>query len=800
VHTNPDPGLCYHCGEAVPPGIDFQVLINGQARAMCCPGCLAVAQLIAGSDLESFYQLRTEFSARPDTATAIDQHYGIYDEEDNRRDFVSVTDSGLSQARLLVTGISCAACTWLIEKSLLRLPGVTHAEVNLAQHCLTLCWEQQHTPLSQVFRQLESLGYSGHPWHAERGAQLMQQEQRLALRQLAVAGVAMMQVGMFAIALHAGDLQGMAGEYRSLLRWVSLLIATLVVFFSARPFFRSAWLNLRHGNLVMDLPVALAIGLAWSASAWATVRAEGQVYFDSVAMFTFFLLLARYLERRTRQRELLHQTDLPSLLPKSVSRRVDQGWENVPSMRLEVDDTVQLAPGNAIPADGRILAGSASVDEAAFSGEHAPRNLTEGDMAWAGTLLLEGSPLYRITAAGHATRVAQTLNLMNRSLQGKPRVELLADRIAAYFVGAVLLVAAAVSWYWWRQQPDQALWVCLSVLVVSCPCALALATPAALSRAATHLRSRGLVLLGKNSLQQLNSTDVVIFDKTGTLTHGSFSLQSSQVFGNLDVDTCLALAAALEQHSNHPAGQAFPVATLDILLENVANRPGEGVSGEYQQREVRIGSAGFCRQLNPLLTPCPAATGYWIALCDAGQTLAWFLLQDTLRPEAEALVNNLRQRGLRVELLTGDSSEQGAVVASQLSMDAQHSGQSPARKLEYIAALQAQGKHVTMVGDGLNDAPVLARADTSVAVSGATDLAKARADIIIVNPDLGSLDLCFSVALRATRIIRQNITWALAYNAMMIPLAASALVPPWAAAIGMSASSLLVVGNSMRLR
>ncbi|MCX2981876.1 cadmium-translocating P-type ATPase [Halieaceae bacterium IMCC14734] len=793
------PTTCFHCGEAVPRDYTLTALIDGIEQPMCCPGCRAVAGMIAASGLESFYTLRTDFAPRPEVDTPISDAYTLFDEPENHSGFVSMVSPDIHEARLLIAGISCAACTWLIENSLRNLPGVVSAELNLAQHSLRVQWQESELKLSRIFHSIATLGYQPYPWKLSLGAELIATEQRQSLRQLAVAGLGMMQVGMFAIALHAGEIQGIADEYRSLLRWVSLIVSSVVVVYSARSFFRNAWINLRQKHLVMDTPVALAIGLAWTASAYATFTNSGQVYFDSVSMFTFFLLLGRFVERRTRQQELLRQIDLQSLLPTTARKAVDGDWQQVPCHALNTGDTLLLNAGTQVPADGRLLVGTASVDEAALTGEHQPRAVCPGDTVSAGTVLLEGNPQLEVLAAGDATRIAQTLALSDVAQQHKPPIALLADHIASYFVAAILFIAGAVAWYWWQQDPQRALWVTLSVLVVSCPCALALATPAALARASTALKRRGLLLCKESVLEKLRGIDTVLFDKTGTLTRGDLTLASTHTFANTDEQLCQQLAAALEQYSNHPAARAFGDSGSVQLVQPV-NTPGRGVSASWQGQHYRIGSAEYARELNPGLLQHPATEGYWIVLCSATATLAWFRLRDQVRPEAASIVAELKRLGLRVELLTGDSSSAGSELAAKLSMDDCHSGQSAAQKLEYLRQKQAAGHRVLMVGDGLNDAPVLAAADVSIAVSGATDLAKARADAIVINNRLQPLLDGFIYSKRCFHIIYQNIAWALAYNASLIPLAAAGMVPPWAAAIGMSLSSLLVVTNSLRLK
>ncbi len=788
---------CYHCGEAVPPGAEFSVEIDGRAQPMCCPGCQAVARLISGSGLQSFYRLRTSLN---DTAPPLPETnlYLAYDDPANQADFVTALDHGRARAQLLLGGVSCAACTWLIEKALLANPAVNAASVNLAQQSLAVEFDPDRLAVSDLFQQLLALGYDPHPWQLSRGAEMLQREQRSALRELAVAGLAMMQVGMFGIALHAGDIQGIAPEYRSLMRWVSLIIASIVVLYSARSFFRNAWINLRHGRLVMDLPVALAIGLAYVASGWATLRNTGEVYFDSIAMFTFFLLLGRFLERQVRQREFLRQTDLHSLLPVACLRREGSEWVTAPTRSIASGDVLMLRAGDVIPADGEVIAGAGAVDEAAFTGEHFPRSLSSGDRVAAGTVLREGGAEMRVETDAAGSRLAAMLSLLSRAGDQKPALAILADRVAARFVAAVLLIATAVASYWWINEPEKALWITLSVLVVSCPCALALATPTALTAATAFLRRRGLLLTGENSLEALSQCSHIIFDKTGTLTRGQ--LRRRQVRTERSEQDVLALAAALEQHGRHPIAHAFADITPAAGVENVTVVPGRGLRGEYQGEGLAIGSPGFVAETCPTLPSPPDEPGHWVALASAREWLAWIALEDTTRDDAKATIDALHGRGLSVELLTGDPSEAGPELAAHLGLASERHGVTPEEKLDHIRALQAQGHRVAMVGDGLNDAPVLAAADCAFAVNQATDLAKSSADAILLGQSLAPLDLAFDTAERCRRIIRQNIGWALGYNSLAVPLAAMGWVPPWAAAIGMSASSLLVVLNSLRLK
>jgi len=791
---------CYHCGEQVPAGVSLSIDIGAEPRPMCCPGCRAVAGLIAANGLDNFYQQRTAFSERPDQQPdeTLDQ-YLIYDDPEVAASFTATETDGLLTAQLLLGGITCAACTWLIEQSLSRLPGVNRALVNLQQSKLDIRFDPAQLRLSQVFSEVESLGYRPRPFQASGQRQQMAEEYRLELRRLAVAGLGMMQVGMFAIALHAGDIQGIDSRYQGLLRWVSLLVASFIVFYSARPFFSAAWRHLRQGALVMDLPVALAIGLAWLASAWATITGTGQVYFDSVVMFTFFLLLGRFLERRVRQRHALTWFNAESTLPGAVTARRGEHWVTVPRIQLQAGDTILVKAGDTVPVDGQIVDGGSAVKEDTFNGEHLPRAVSVGDTIYAGTVNVEGALQARVLGDYKESRLAALQRSVELAQTEKPQLAKLADRIAAWFVAGILLVTTATAVVWSQLAPDQAFWVTLSVLVISCPCALALATPAALTSAASALRAAGVIVRGENALESLSRTTHLLFDKTGTLTEGALAIADIRPVGDISAEEILAIGAALQHFSTHPIARAFASSTGAPGFEAVDYQVGAGLQACREGVTYRMGSAEFCRELAPLLPAAPDQQLYWIALCREGAPLAWIGLNDHSRKEAGAVIASAQAAGLRVELLTGDSSSQGPLLARRLGMDAANHGLAPQQKMAHVRQLQTTGAVVTMVGDGLNDAPVLSLADASFAVAGATDLARTQADFVIVGGDLHAVTNTWRKARQCRRIILQNFGWALGYNICAIPLAAMGFIPPWAAAIGMSLSSLLVVANSLRL-
>ncbi|MEH6611018.1 MAG: heavy metal translocating P-type ATPase [Halioglobus sp.] len=791
---------CYHCGEAVPDWPSYRATIGGIDQAMCCPGCKAVAELIDSSGMAQFYQQRTAFNDKPLPADSADNsQFQAYDLAELQATFTTVDAHGNATASLLLGGISCAACTWLIETSLGKIPGVIRSNVSLQHSKLEVAYDPQLVKTSALFAKVSALGYAVQPYEASVQRDQLITENRRDLRRLAVAWLGMMQVGMFGIALHAGDLQGMAVEYQSLLRWVSLLVASFVVYFSARPFFESAWRHLRQGALVMDLPVALAIGIAWLASAVATMTGRGQVYFDSVVMFTALLLLARYFEHSVRRRDNLDWLDVQSNLPLTVTLRQGDSWTSALRQSLTSGASVLIKPGATIPVDGEIMDGDSAVDEQTFTGEQLPRAVGVGDAIFAGTVNLEGALEVRASGNFADTRLARLQRSSQLGRQGKPELAQLADRLASKFVAAILLITCSTALVWSFIDPSRALWVALSVLVISCPCALSLATPSALASAAAALRRSGIMVSGDNALASLAQTTHLVCDKTGTLTEGKFSIERIVILGSLSEDTVLSTAACLQQYSNHPIAQAFKDSPARNEATEVDYVVGAGIAGTLNDCRYRMGSEAFCRELQTSLPAPPDTRGYWIALVSEQQVLAWIDFNDPLREEATAVLQQAKKQGLTLIMLTGDSGQQGQYLAARLGIEDFQTGLSPEQKMARVEQLQDTGAVVTMVGDGLNDAPVLARANTSIAMANAADLTRTQADLVIVDGGLETVTLAMQKAKFCRRVVLQNFAWALAYNLCAIPLAVSGMVAPWMAAVGMSLSSLLVVANSLRL-
>ncbi|MWV16741.1 cadmium-translocating P-type ATPase [Pseudomonas sp. L-22-4S-12] len=790
---------CYHCGLPVPAGSRFEARVLGETRALCCPGCQAVAEAIVAGGLENYYRHRSDSAINPQALPkALSDELELYDRSEVQQPFVQ-HQGELSETVLLIEGISCAACGWLIEKHLRTLHGVAEANLNLSNQRLQVRWADSQLPLSQLLKELRKIGYAGHPWQADAASARLAEENRKALRQIGVAGLLWMQVMMAAMATWPEFNIDLSPELDKILRWTSLFLTTPIVFYCCGQFFRGALRDLRTRHLTMDVSVSLAIGGAYLTGIWSTVTGIGELYFDAVGMFALFLLAGRYLERRARERTAAATAQLVNLLPASCLRLDQAGQSQRILLReLRVGDHVLVPPGGLLPADGCIHSGQSSVDESLLTGEYLPLPRAEGDSVTAGTLNVESPLTVEVQALGADTRLSAIVRLLERAQADKPRIAELADRVAQWFLLIVLGVAAVVGLVWWQIDSERAFWIVLALLVATCPCALSLATPTALTTATGSLHKLGLLLTRGHVLEGLKQIDTVIFDKTGTLTEGRLTLDRILTLREFDSDACLALAAALEHGSEHPIARAFGHSQQGA--QQLRSEPGQGLEGVVDGRRLRIGQPAYVAALAARSAPpIPGEHGQWLLLGDERGPLAWFVLDDRLRADAAQLLAACRAQHWNIILLSGDSSPMVGEVARQLGIDDARGGLTPDAKLAVLQQLHQDGHRVLMLGDGVNDVPVLAGADISVAMGSATDLAKTSADAVLLSNRLGSLVQAFAMARRTRRIIVENLAWASLYNGLVLPFAAAGWVTPLWAAFGMSVSSLLVVLNALRL-
>jgi Cu2+-exporting ATPase len=811
---------CFHCGLPVPSGAHYTAVIDGQRQPMCCHGCQAVAEAIVAAGLTDFYRHRTAPSRRAEDLIP-EQLRGLelYDRPDLQKSFVRAEGEHVREAALILGGIVCAACVWLNERHVGHLPGVLEFRVNYSTHRARVRWDERQIKLSDILAAIAAIGYIAHPFDPNRQEALQKRERAVALRRLAVAGLGSMQVMMLAVGLYVGDYQGMEDWIREFLRWICLILTVPVVTYSAQSFYSAAWRDLRRRQLGMDVPVALAILAAFAASLWYTWQGGGEVYYDSVTMFVFFLLTGRFLEMTVRHRAGQISEALVRMLPATATRLDATGGETVvPIAELAPGDRVLVRPGETLPADGRITEGASSVDESLLTGESLPLPKRAGEALIGGSVNVDSPLVMRVEKVGADTVLSAIVRLLDRAQGEKPRLALLADRIAGWFVAALLAVAAVVLAAWWSLSDfDTAFRVTLSVLVVTCPCALSLATPTAIVAATGALTRLGVLTTRGHALETLARATHVIFDKTGTLTFGRPQVAAVETIDGLEARRGLALAAALERGSEHPVGRALAEAAGERALAatELHNTPGSGIEGQIEGRRYRVGRPEFVAALSACTPRLRVGEGLgvmalerddldaastWVALGDETGLLAWFQLTDTLRPGAAAAVAALRARGLAVELLSGDRPDAVAHIAREVEIATAAGGMSPQDKLERLRELQRQGAVVAMVGDGVNDAPVLAAAQVSLAMGGGTQLAHATADMILLSEKLEHLVSGVDMARRTLTIMRENFAWAIGYNLIALPLAAGGWLTPWMSAIGMSFSSLLVVVNALRLR
>ena len=792
---------CFHCGEPLPPTPLFAVL-EGRREPVCCAGCAAAAELIAGGGLAAYYTHREAYAPRP--AASVDPAWLAFDRAALAAELVARGVDGSRSLSLLVEGVRCAACAWLIERTLGAMPGVRRAQLNPMTARLVLELDPAQPPLSALFGRLAALGYRPHPGSATTEA-ASAAERRALLKRLAVAGLGAMQTMMYGVALWFGLWSDMDLATRQYLEWVSLLITTPVVLYAAAPFLRGALAQLAARRPGMDVPIALAVVLAYLASLWNTLLGAWPVYYDSLSMFVFLLLTGRYLELAARAQAGDVAGSLARLLPTVATRLDADGPRCVGRIELLPGDRVLVRPGEVVPSDAILLSAEAQLDESLLTGESASVAHRVGAELLGGSVNLGGPFEARVLRVGAQALVAQVGAMLARAQAERPPTALAADRIALGFVIAVLLLAAATGLWWWHADAGRAVAVTLAVLIATCPCALGLAMPAAHTCATGCLARAGVFVTRGRALDALADATDVAFDKTGTLTLGRPVLVRTETLRDgLDPGAALALAAALERASEHALARAFPPSTVEATAIEVV--PGSGVEGEVAGRRLRIGAPIWVMAL--VGTTAPAATSSDDAtdrdsvalLGDARGPLARFTFRDALREDAGATVQALRALGLELHLWSGDAAAPVARVAAELGItDARHR-LTPAAKLDALRALQAQGRRVLVVGDGVNDAPVLAGADAAVAIGRGSALAQTQADAVLAGERLAPLAIALRHARRTRAVVRENLRWALAYNLLVLPVAAAGLLDPWFAALGMSASSLLVVANALRLR
>lgn len=774
---------CHHCGEPLAGG----PAVTADGAAFCCEGCAAAAAWIQDADLGSYYRLRSANGNRVqadrldleswDRAELLDEHSRVID---GGREIVLLTD-----------GMRCAACAWLIDRALAREAGVLDTTANAVTGRIRIAWDPARTTLSALLQRLAMLGYRPYLATGDAREQARLSERRRWLLRLGVAGLGSLQAMMLAEALYLDVNATMPLPTRDLFRWLTFLVSTPVVFYSGWPFLAGMARELRARHVGMDTLIASSTLLAYVASLVETIRGGTHVWYDAAVMFVFLLLAARMLEQRARNVATAQVDALARAQPVFAIRERDDGTrESVPPSALRVADVVCVSAGEGVPADGVLLDAAADFEEALLTGESRPVRRHAGETVYAGTTCRERPARLRVTATGTATRLSQLAELVDRAQGHRPPLARLADRVGRHFVVSLLLLAICVYIGWRFHQPERAFEVTLALLVISCPCALSLSVPAVLAAAHGALARCGVLATRPEALDTLARATDVVFDKTGTLSDGRPARVAVDVFETLDAEAATRVVAALEKDSGHPIATAFADVDARDAATSVVARAGLGVEGDVGGRHWRFGRADWAAARDD-------DGALWLG--DGRQGVARFTLDEKARDDAAAAVAALRGQGLRIHLASGDGDAAVRRLAHVLGIDATLARQSPEEKLAYVRQLQAQGRIVAMVGDGMNDAPVLAGADVSIAMGEGAPLAQQAADLVATGPSLLRIADAVRIARLSRRRVKQNLLWSAGYNLLAVPLAAAGLVTPWIAALGMAVSSLVVTLNALRL-
>jgi Cu2+-exporting ATPase len=798
---------CFHCGDPIPDDLDLIVEIDNQAEAMCCFGCEAVAKQLIEFGLTDYYRHRTRLPEKPESLVpeALTK-LTVFDNPHIQSEFVSDNDDSTKEAKLIIEGISCPACVWLIESRISKLNGVNQANVNYSTQRCRISWYEEVISLSEILTAITKLGYEALPYNHKQRELAYENERKAQLIRLGIAGLFGMQVMMIAIALYFGEASGIEKQYRIFFHWISLLLTLPVLLFSGRPLFIGAYRDIKNKRPGMDIPITLGLSIAFCSSLWSTFQQNGHVYYDSIVMFIFFILGGRFFEFMSRKKSTAYLDKVSSILPLYANRiRSNGDTEIVELNSLSISDKVLVKPGEIIPVDGVIYEGCSSVNESIVTGESLPITKSPGMNVIGGSTNTE-SPLYiRVNNIGEHTVLSNISRIIDNASNSKPATVLLANRIVSVFISCLVLIACLVALYWYHADQNQWLAITIAVLVVSCPCALSLATPTALSSAAMILMRNGIALINNDSIEEIEKSNCYVFDKTGTLTIGKLELEHLDIINkDFNRDDVLEIAAALESASEHPLAKAITRAALNIRTihaSKITNSPGQGIRGEING-EWFIGTEQFINKncseiiINQNINDSPLRK---IFLANSKSVIAALYFNDELRDTSQDLIHYLKNQEKRIILMSGDHESIVKQIADKLDIEEYQAELKPEDKLNNIAKLQQQGNQVCMVGDGINDAPAFAQANVAIAMTDASDITKLNADMLLLNNRIDTLKTMLRIILKTNRTIKINYSWALVYNLTALPFAMAGYVAPWMAALGMSLSSLIVVVNATRI-
>lgn len=810
--TNPPSSThsCFHCGLPVDDRNRVVNTIQGEHREFCCHGCSSVCEMIYDSGLEGFYQ-RTPDGQLLAPPPEPPQETGLYDIDEVQSEFVHEMGN-VRDMHLIVEGIHCSACVWLIERSMAKLPGLIDVKVNLANKRLFVRWDNTQIKISSIIEHLGQLGYAATPFNPESAEGAIQKQNRALLLRMAFAAFTMMNLLWVSIALYSGADEG---EFKQLFHWVGFCLATPTLLYSGWPFLRGAYTGLRHLNLTMDVPIAIGATATYSYSVFITFSQAtvGEVYYDTVVNFIFVILVGRFLEAKSKRHAVAATQRLMDLQPRVANVIRDSETHIVPIRAIQLDETILVKPGDKIPVDGTVIDGESSVDESLLSGESVPVRKQAGDMLSAGTVNLNNALKVKVTATLRNTSLGKIISLVEEAQASKAPIQCIADQIVPWFVAITLMLASFTFIYWYSDGIELALLAATSVLIITCPCAFGLATPMSIAVASGLAARHGLLIKNGAVLEHLSSIRHFVFDKTGTLTEGQMRIK--QVVCSMDQDQMMTAVAHVESLSEHSIAKAIlhyartsKITIYNEKISDFVNSPGYGVKARFQGTTVLVGTRRWLEQNQVEIQhdyieqshslESQAISCVHVAIDN--QHSGFIAIADQLRSDARQLIDNLRNAGIRVTLLTGDRQAVAEAIGKELGGMEIIAEVLPADKDRVIQQLQQQGEQVAMIGDGVNDAPALIRSDVGIAIGSGTDVSMESADIVLLSNELDNIRLAADLSRRTLRTIRQNIAMSITYNIIMVPLAMMAYITPLFAAIAMPISSLAVIGNAARIR
>lgn len=803
AHLKSSEKPCFHCGEHLSKGTNIERQIKGHARSFCCVGCATVCDTIHHQGLENFYHNRSTNSVSL-SEEPTHRNFKFFTDPELFEQISSKDKDGNQHVDLYIDNINCSACIWLLESSINKYPGVKEFQINFVSHQAHLEWDPSLTDIGKLLDGIYALGFLPKPTATHSQNQVLDSSKRL-LSRIAVAGLFGAQIMMLAVALYFGDASGIEAEYQLLIGGISLLLCFPIIIYAATPFFAASWHALKQGHLIMDSTVSLALLLAFGASCINLMQMKIELYFDAVAMFVFFLLIARYLEARLRYQSMqsvsLLSTEIPAIAHLLKS---DQTVEDVPAIKLKKGDHIQIFPGETIPIDGKIIQGRSGVDNRLMTGESTPVLSQIGDSVMGGSQNTDGELFIEVSAPSRESQLQKLINAVHQSQFSTHTNTGIHDFIAARFIALVLLLAGATAVSHLAVGEQDWIPIVLSVLVVACPCALSLAWPTAQIAGQLKLLKEKILCINLSALRDCNQLTEVVFDKTGTLTEGRYQVLCCETYHDFSEDLCHQIAASLEAQSAHPIAHAFKGTQSEWICDDWQAHPGTGISAIIDFKQYYLGKAEWIQNLHPSFIDViqttdadVASTQIWLATDN--KIMCRFQLTDKIRSHAMDTINALKQRQIKCIVLSGDNHSAVAAVAEYLALDDWHANFTPKQKQTYIQDRQQQGHTVLMCGDGVNDSLALATADISVTLKQGTSLAKISSDFILLNDKLDGLLKILSLSKSSRDTAKVNMIWALTYNFTLIPIAAFGLVKPWQAALGMAFSSLLVVFNSFRL-